>query len=78
MHGAFALAFIFRNEDNLMIGARKGSPLAVGFGEGEMYLGSDAIALGPFTDAISYLEDGDWVVLSRTGATIFDDTERCR
>jgi glutamine---fructose-6-phosphate transaminase (isomerizing) len=74
LHGAFALAFIFRNEDNLMIGARKGSPLAVGFGEGEMYLGSDAIALGPFTDAICYLEDGDWVVLSRTGATIYDDT----
>ncbi len=73
LHGAFALAFIFKNEDNLMIGARKGSPLAVGFGEGEMYLGSDAIALGPFTDTISYLEDGDWVVLSRTGATIFDD-----
>lgn len=73
LQGAFALAFIFKNEDNLMIGARKGSPLAVGFGEGEMYLGSDAIALGPFTDTISYLEDGDWVVLSRTGATIFDD-----
>ncbi|MEH2508952.1 glucosamine--fructose-6-phosphate aminotransferase (isomerizing) [Nitrobacteraceae bacterium AZCC 1564] len=74
LHGAFALAFIFRNEDNLMIGARKGSPLAVGYGEGEMYLGSDAIALGPFTDIISYLEDGDWVVLSRAGATIYDDT----
>ncbi|WP_424631348.1 glutamine--fructose-6-phosphate transaminase (isomerizing) [Bradyrhizobium sp. SYSU BS000235] len=74
LHGAFALAFIFKNEDNLMIGARKGSPLAVGFGEGEMYLGSDAIALGPFTDAICYLEDGDWAVLSRTGAAIYDDT----
>jgi glucosamine--fructose-6-phosphate aminotransferase (isomerizing) len=74
LHGAFALAFIFRNEDNLMIGARKGSPLAVGYGEGEMYLGSDAIALGPFTDTISYLEDGDWVVLSRTGATVYDDS----
>jgi glucosamine--fructose-6-phosphate aminotransferase (isomerizing) len=74
LHGAFALAFIFRNEDNLMIGARKGSPLAVGYGEGEMYLGSDAIALGPFTDTISYLEDGDWVVLSRAGATVYDDS----
>ena len=52
-----------------MIGARKGSPLAIGYGDGEMYLGSDAIALGPFTDTISYLEDGDWVVLTRDGAT---------
>ena len=55
-----------------MIGARNGPPLAIGYGEGEMYLGSDAIALGPFTDTISYLEDGDWVVLTRKGATIFD------
>src|SRR6201747_434053 len=75
LRGAFALAFIFRNEDNLMIGARKGSPLAVGYGEGEMYLGSDAIALGPFTDTISYLEDGDWVVLTRKGATIYDKND---
>ncbi|MBN9586395.1 MAG: glutamine--fructose-6-phosphate transaminase (isomerizing) [Afipia sp.] len=73
LHGAFALAFIFEGEDNLMIGARKGSPLAVGYGEGEMYLGSDAIALGPFTDTISYLDDGDWVVLSRSDATVYDD-----
>jgi len=73
LHGAFALAFIFRGHDDLMIGARKGSPLAVGYGEGEMYLGSDAIALGPFTDTISYLEDGDWVVLSRTDATVYDE-----
>lgn len=74
LHGAFALAFIFKNEDNLMIGARKGSPLAIGYGEGEMYLGSDAIALGPFTDTISYLDDGDWVVLSRSGAVVYDDS----
>jgi glucosamine--fructose-6-phosphate aminotransferase (isomerizing) len=74
LHGAFALAFIFNGEPDLMIGARKGSPLAVGFGEGEMYLGSDAIALGPFTDTISYLEDGDWVVLSRAGATVYDES----
>ncbi|MGL5165225.1 MAG: glutamine--fructose-6-phosphate transaminase (isomerizing) [Afipia sp.] len=73
LHGAFALAFIFKGEENLMIGARKGSPLAVGYGEGEMYLGSDAIALGPFTDTISYLDDGDWVVLSRSSATVYDD-----
>ncbi|MFN5718076.1 MAG: glutamine--fructose-6-phosphate aminotransferase, partial [Bradyrhizobium sp.] len=67
LRGAFALGFIFAGEDDLMIGARNGPPLAVGHGEGEMYLGSDAIALGPFTDTISYLEDGDWVVLNRKG-----------
>ena len=72
LRGAFALGFIFAGEDDLMIGARNGPPLAIGYGEGEMYLGSDAIALGPFTDTISYLEDGDWVVLTRKGATIFD------
>jgi len=72
LRGAFALGFIFAGEDDLMIGARNGPPLAIGYGEGEMYLGSDAIALGPFTDTISYLEDGDWVVLTRTSATIFD------
>ncbi len=73
LRGAFALAFIFKGEENLMIGARKGSPLAIGYGEGEMYIGSDAIALGPFTDTISYLDDGDWVVLSRNDATVYDD-----
>ncbi len=57
-----------------MIGARKGSPLAVGYGDGEMYLGSDAIALAPFTDDISYLEDGDWVVLTRKGCEIHDES----
>ena len=61
LRGAFALAFLFAGEEDLLIGARKGSPLAVGYGDGEMYLGSDAIALAPFTDTISYLEDGDWV-----------------
>ena len=70
--GAFALGLIFAGEDNLMIGARQGPPLAIGHGQGEMYLGSDAIALAPFTDAITYLEDGDWVVLTRQGAEIFD------
>src|SRR6478736_3617233 len=59
LRGAFALAFLFEGEDDLLIGARKGSPLAIGYGDGEMYLGSDAIALAPFTDTISYLEDGD-------------------
>ena len=72
LRGAFALAFIFAGEDNLMIGARQGPPLAIGHGKGEMYLGSDAIALAPFTDTISYLEDGDWVVLSREKAEIFN------
>jgi glucosamine--fructose-6-phosphate aminotransferase (isomerizing) len=72
LRGAFALGFIFAGEDDLLIGARNGPPLAIGHGEGEMYLGSDAIALGPFTDMISYLEDGDWVVLTRKGAAIYD------
>jgi glutamine---fructose-6-phosphate transaminase (isomerizing) len=72
LRGSFALGFIFAGDDNLMIGARNGPPLAVGYGEGQMYLGSDAIALGPFTDTISYLEDGDWVVLTRDAATIYD------
>ncbi len=72
LRGAFALAFLFKGEDDLLIGARKGSPLAVGYGEGEMFLGSDAIALAPFTDAISYLEDGDSAVLTRNGAEIRD------
>ncbi len=70
LRGAFALAFLFTGHDDLMIGARKGSPLAIGYGDSEMYLGSDAIALAPFTDTISYLEDGDWVVLTRTCAVI--------
>jgi glutamine---fructose-6-phosphate transaminase (isomerizing) len=72
LRGAFALGFIFAGEDDLLIGARNGPPLAIGYGEGEMYLGSDAIALGPFTDTISYLEDGDWVVLTHGSATIYD------
>ncbi|EKS28180.1 glutamine--fructose-6-phosphate transaminase (isomerizing) [Afipia felis] len=74
LRGAFALAFVFEGEDDLMIGARKGSPLAIGYGDGEMYLGSDAIALAPFTDDISYLEDGDWAVLTREGASVFDES----
>jgi glucosamine--fructose-6-phosphate aminotransferase (isomerizing) len=74
LRGAFALAFLFAGEDNLLVGARKGSPLAVGFGDGAMYVGSDAIALAPFTDQVSYLEDGDWVVVTRTGAEIHDSS----
>src|SRR3954470_4466118 len=74
LRGAFALAFLFEGEDDLLIGARKGSPLAVGYGTGEMYLGSDAIALAPFTETISYLEEGDWAVLSRKGVQVRDAT----
>src|SRR3954453_890771 len=76
LRGAFALAFVFKDHDDLMIGARKGSPLAIGYGDGEMYLGSDAIALAPFTDTISYLDDGDWVVLRRDGAQVHDAAGR--
>jgi glucosamine--fructose-6-phosphate aminotransferase (isomerizing) len=72
LRGAFALAFLFSGEDDLLVGARKGSPLAIGYGNGEMYLGSDAIALAPFTDTVSYLEDGDWAVITRESAEIHD------
>ena len=70
--GAFAIAVLFEGEDDLLIAARRGSPLAIGHGKGEMFLGSDAIALAPFTDTITYLEDGDWAVVRRDGATIYD------
>ncbi len=72
LQGAFALAIIFAGHDDLMIAARQGSPLAIGHGTGAMYLGSDAIALAPFTDAITYLDEGDWAVLRQTGVEIFD------
>jgi glutamine---fructose-6-phosphate transaminase (isomerizing) len=73
LRGAFALAFLFAGEDDLVIGARRGSPLAIGYGDSGMYLGSDAIALAPFTGSIAYLEDGDSVILRRSGATIRND-----
>src|SRR5260370_12105619 len=72
LRGAFALAFLFAGENDLIIGARKGSPLAIGYGDGEMYLGSDAIALAPFTDAISYLEEGDSALLTRKTVQVRD------
>jgi glucosamine--fructose-6-phosphate aminotransferase (isomerizing) len=72
LRGAFAVAIIFAGHDDLMIGAREGSPLAVGHGDGQMYLGSDAIALAPFTDRITYLEEGDWAILRRDGCEIRD------
>src|SRR3954451_1148880 len=68
LRGAFALVFLFTGEDDLLIGARHGAPLAIGYGDGEMYLGSDALALAPLTDSVTYLEDGDWVVLAGAGA----------
>ncbi len=74
LEGAFALAIIFTGRHDLMIGARRGSPLAVGYGDGEMYLGSDALALAPLTDQICYLEEGDWVELTREGATVHDSS----
>ncbi|PNP97800.1 glutamine--fructose-6-phosphate transaminase (isomerizing) [Sphingobium sp. SA916] len=72
LHGAFALAILFRSHPEILIGARLGSPLVVGYGDGETYLGSDALALAPLTQRIAYLEEGDWVVITRDGAEIFD------
>ena len=72
LEGAFALAIIFAGEHDLMIGARRGSPLVVGWGEDAMYLGSDALALASMTDRVNYLDDGDWVVLNHDGASIRD------
>ncbi|MEP6786146.1 MAG: glutamine--fructose-6-phosphate transaminase (isomerizing) [Sphingomonadales bacterium] len=72
LRGAFALAIAFRQHPDMLIGARLGSPLVVGHGDGETYLGSDALALAPLTQKIAYLEEGDWVVITREGAEIFD------
>ncbi len=72
LHGAFALAILFRSHPELLIGARLGSPLVVGYGEGETYLGSDALALAPLTQRIAYLDEGDWVVITRDGSQIYD------
>ncbi len=74
--GAFALCFLFDGEQDLIIAARRGSPLAIGHGMGEMFVGSDAIALAPMTDRITYLEEGDWAVVTRAGAQIFDASDR--
>ena len=74
LEGAFALAFLFDGEEDLIVAARKGSPLAIGHGSGEMFVGSDAIALAPMTDRITYLEEGDWAVVTRAGAEIFDES----
>ena len=75
LEGAFALCFLFDGEDDLMIAARRGSPLAVGYGDGESFVGSDALALAPLTHRIAYLEEGDHAVLTRTS---IDDLRRRR
>ncbi|WP_019218759.1 glutamine--fructose-6-phosphate transaminase (isomerizing) [Bartonella florencae] len=72
LQGAFAIALIFEGEDDLMIAARSGPPLAIGYGADEVFVGSDAIALAPFVDRISYMEDGDWAILTRESVTIYD------
>ena len=74
LDGAFALAFLFEGEDDLIVAARRGSPLAVGHGDGEMFVGSDAIALAPLTDRVTYLEEGDFAVIRRAGLSVFDET----
>ena len=76
LEGAFALAFLFEGEQDLMIAARRGSPLAIGYGDGEMYVGSDALALAPLTHRVTYLEEGDHAVLTRHGAEVFDAGNR--
>jgi len=73
LQGAFALAIVFAGEHDLMVGARRGSPLAIGYGDGEMFIGSDALALAPLTKRICYLDEGDWAVITRTGAQVFDE-----
>lgn len=72
LQGAFALAVLFKSDANLLIAARRGSPIAIGHGDGEMYIGSDAIALSPFTDRITYLDDGDWATITRDSLEILD------
>ena len=72
LHGAFALAILFRSHPELLIGARLGSPLVVGHGDDETYLGSDALALAPLTQRIAYLDEGDWVVCTRAGVQVYD------
>src|SRR6202167_5532118 len=76
LEGAFAIGVIFKGHKDLLIGARRGSPLAVGYGDGEMYLGSDALALAPLTNKISYLEEGDWVELSQGKAIVHDSNDK--
>jgi glucosamine--fructose-6-phosphate aminotransferase (isomerizing) len=76
LRGAFAIAMIFANDNHLMIGARRGTPLALGYGQSEMYLASDSYALAPLTDKISFLEDGDWLEITQQKATIYDENDQ--
>ena len=75
LDGAFALAILFAGHDDMMIAARRGSPLAIGYGDGEMYIGSDALALAPLTQQISYLDEGDWAEITAEGAVVHDETD---
>ena len=75
LEGAFALAILFAGHDDMMIAARRGSPLAIGYGDGEMYIGSDALALAPLTQRISYLDEGDWAEITADGAVVHDETD---
>ena len=75
LEGAFALAILFAGHDDMMIAARRGSPLAIGYGDGEMYIGSDALALAPLTQQISYLDEGDWAEITAEGAVVHDETD---
>ncbi|RZO38262.1 MAG: glutamine--fructose-6-phosphate transaminase (isomerizing) [Rhodospirillaceae bacterium] len=75
LEGAFALAILFAGHDDMMIAARRGSPLAIGYGNGEMYIGSDALALAPLTQQISYLDEGDWAEITAEGAVVHDETD---
>src|ERR1051325_11889031 len=76
LEGAFALVVMFRDDADLLVAARRASPLAIGHGDGEMFLGSDAFALAPFTSRVTYLEDGDWAVVRAAGATIYDSADK--
>ena len=78
LRGAFALVVLFSGRHDILMGARRGSSLAVGYGDGEMYIGTDALALAPFTSRVSYLEDDDWVVLKADGATVYQGTQKVK
>lgn len=75
LQGAFSLGILFAGEEDLMMAARRGTPLAIGVGDGEMFLGSDALALAQLTKRIIYLEDGDWAIMNRSGVDIFDEND---
>src|SRR5215212_5282812 len=78
LRGAFALVALFSGRHDILMGARRGSSLAVGYGDGAMYVGTDALALAPFTNRVSYLEDDDWVVLKADGCTVYQGTDKVK